>query len=65
MAVSSFHCNQLVKFPSGSRPSFPKGSYGRCRTKNKSCGLVFASAKKTDQYLFTDSKVQTLLESVK
>ncbi|XP_038711234.1 histidine biosynthesis bifunctional protein hisIE, chloroplastic isoform X2 [Tripterygium wilfordii] len=63
MAASSLHCFQLVKFPSGSRPFFPAGSYGGCRIKNKSCHLVFASAKKTDQCLFTDSK--TLLDSVK
>ncbi|CAK7327668.1 unnamed protein product [Dovyalis caffra] len=64
----AFHCIQALRFPSRTHVSFPIGDYNRDSVimKKQRGHLVFASAdKKSDKELYLQSKVETLLDSIK
>ncbi|KAJ9132904.1 hypothetical protein P3X46_033724 [Hevea brasiliensis] len=66
MAVSSLRCIQSLGFSSRGRAFFPVGDCSRANArKSMNCRLVFASAKNSDRDLCVESKVETLLDSVK
>ncbi|KDP41873.1 hypothetical protein JCGZ_26891 [Jatropha curcas] len=66
MAASSLHCIQSLRFSSRSCAFFPHiGFRGDDDNKRKNSRLILASVKKSDKDLSVESKVETLLDSVK
>ncbi|PRQ33692.1 putative hydrolase [Rosa chinensis] len=66
MASSQFHCLQSVRVSSPSRLSISTSFYhGRVNFKRKSNCLVYASTNNFNRDLHLQSKVETVLDSVK
>ncbi|WRX20671.1 Phosphoribosyl-AMP cyclohydrolase domain - like 2 [Theobroma cacao] len=65
MAVSSLPCIQPVRAPFRACSLFSTGVCGRFRNKKKINAVVFASSRKLDKDIDLQSKVDTMLDSIK